>query len=406
MGSYLAVATQIVLIVAAFAQLAPAIALADDRPPPPSPKVAPVSGPTPSPTPAPAPAIVFSAEQYAQALAIAQATSLGLRIDAERKLAAAERAFVMRRRAELAVERDRIMAQIATLQVEADRRHHELDRVMQREYTESRRTALEVLLSTGSIVSAILATGALDSLAGAHREAIGQIQRVDAELQSQRADLAMHEADLAALDDALMSKDALLAKFSTQADQLATGGGAAELRVLKDLVETELAAAAKVDSLVAAAASAAGAPAFQQGLSWIRPLNGTVTQGFGPTSLSLEPPRVYHGVTYPNFHDGLDIAAPLGSPVFAAADGTVVFVGHLPDGAMIVLLAHAAALFTLYAHLDDTHVPALVKVGDKLRAGDRIGVVGLTGITTGPHLHFVIRRGDEPIDPAGLIPAS
>src|SRR4029077_6947967 len=119
-------------------QLCPALAFADD-------------GPV-KPTPTPAPAIqTFTPEQYAQAKAIAEATSLSVRIDAERALAAAERAFVDERRAQVWAEREQILARIAALQVEADQRQQELDRLVQQQYRESQRTPLEVLLATGSI---------------------------------------------------------------------------------------------------------------------------------------------------------------------------------------------------------------------------------------------------------------
>lgn len=384
---------RLLVLTAALAQLAPAVSLADDRPP--------------KPTPTPAPVVLtFTPEQYAQAQAIAQATSLGLRIDAERKLAAEERRFLGREQLRVRAEREQILAKIATLQVEVDDRQSELDRVVQREYRESRRTPLEVLLSTGSILSALVATNALGSLADAQHQALVQVQRARSALDAQRAELAAREADLLSLADSLVAKEALFATFSAQADRIATGGSAAEVAVLRELVETELAASAKIDQIIAAAAAAAGAPAFQKPLAWVRPAKGAVSQGFGPSTLALEPPRSFHGVTFPHFHDGLDIAAPLGSPVSAAADGRIAFVGHLPDGAMVVLIAHDGGLYTLYAHLDDTQAPPRVKLGAAVRAGDPIGTVGLTGITTGAHLHFVIRRGDEPIDPNGLLPPS
>ena len=379
----------------ALASIAPAHALADSDPP----------RPTATPTPAPV-VIRFSPEQYAQAKAIAEAASLAVRIDAKRALSAAERSFVLERAAHLRAEREEIVSRIATLEIEADQRRQELDRIVQLEYREAQRTPIEVLLSTGSVLTAIVATNSLGSLADAEHAALVDLRRVQTELETQRADLAGHEADLASLADALAAKDALLAQLSAQADRLARGGTAAQVGVLRDLVNTELAASAKVDDLVVAAASAAGGPAFQSALAWVWPARGVVSQGFGPSALSLEPPRTYHGVAYPNFHDGVDIAAPLGSPVFAAAAGRVAFVGHLPDGAEVVLIAHDAGLFTLYAHLDDTHAPPSVKTGDAVRAGDPIGVIGLTGLTTGPHLHFVIRRGEEPIDPSSLLPRS
>lgn len=384
----------VAVVVALAVNLAPARALADDGPP------------KPSPTPQPAVVQRFTPEQYAQAQAIAQATSLSVRIDAERALAAAERAFVEQRLVQLRAERDQIVGRIADLQTEADQRQQELDRLVQRQYREARRSPFEVLLSSGSILSALQAASAIGSLADAEQAALREVQRVQAALQAQRADLAAHEADLAQLGDSLAAKDASLATLAAQADRLARGGSVAEIGVLRDLVDTELSATAKVDQLVAATAAAAGAPAFQRALAWDWPVKGVVSQGFGPTPVTLEPPRTYHGVTYPNFHDGLDIVAPLGTPVLAAASGQVAFVGHLPDGAEVVLLAHDGGLFTLYAHLDDTVAPPPVKLGQAVKAGDPIGWVGLTGITTGPHLHFVIRRGDEPIDPSGLLPHS
>lgn len=361
------------------------------------------------PTPTPRPTAVtqsITPQEYAQAQAIAQATSLSVRIDAERALAASERAFLDQRIVQVRAEREQIIARIVALQAEAAQRQAELDRLVQQQYRASQHTPLEVLIATGSVLSAIQATDALGSLADAQHAALVELQRVQADLESQRADLAAHEADLLSMNGSLAAKDAQLAKLAAQADRLAAAGSAAEIGVLADLVETELAATAKVDQLIAAAAAAAGAPAFQQALRWVWPSQGPVSQPFGPTALTLEPPRTYHGVAYPNFHDGIDIAAPLGAPVFAAAGGRVAFVGHLPDGAEIVLIAHDGALFSIYAHLDDTHAPPPVKVGDSVRAGDPIGWIGLTGITTGPHLHFVIRRGDEPIDPSGLLPHS
>jgi len=363
--------------------------------------------PTPTPTPtATAAARSVTAQEYAQAQAIAQATSLSVRIDAERALAAAERAFLDQRIVQLRAERERIIARITALQAEAAQRQQELDRLVQQQYREAQHTPLEVLITSGSVLSAIQATNAIGLLADAQHAALVEVQRVQADLDSQRAELAAREADLLSMGDSLAAKDGQLAKLAAQAGRLAAGGSSAEIAVLADLVETELATTAKVDQLIASAAAAAGAPAFQQVLAWVWPARGPTSQPFGPSALTLEPPRTYHGVTYPNFHDGIDIAAPLGAPVFAAAAGRVAFVGHLPDGAEIVLIAHDGGLFSMYAHLDDTHAPPPVKVGDAVRAGDPIGWIGLTGITTGAHLHFVIRRGDEPIDPSGLLPRS
>jgi murein DD-endopeptidase MepM/ murein hydrolase activator NlpD len=137
--------------------------------------------------------------------------------------------------------------------------------------------------------------------------------------------------------------------------------------------------------------------------SWSLPVRGAITQAFGPTTLALEPPRLYRGVYYAHFHDAVDFAARLGQPVLAAAEGRVTFVGHLSDGAMVVLIAHPGGFVSVYAHLDDTFRRPPVRIGDAVNSGQVIGFVGLTGITTGPHLHFAVLSGGQPIDPLALL---
>ena len=137
--------------------------------------------------------------------------------------------------------------------------------------------------------------------------------------------------------------------------------------------------------------------------AWMAPTLGELTQGFGETTYWGEPARDYGGVHYAHFHDGLDIATAMYSPVVAAAPGRVVWVGHLPDGAMVVIIAHIGGLVSLYAHLDDRNAPPRVAAGDQVQEGQIIGAIGMTGMTTGPHVHFVVWRNGELIDPLTLI---
>ena len=137
--------------------------------------------------------------------------------------------------------------------------------------------------------------------------------------------------------------------------------------------------------------------------AWTTPAQGELTQEFGPTGFWFEPARTYEGAYYPHFHEGIDIAAAMYSPVVAAAPGRVVWVGHLPDGAMVVLIAHVGGLVSLYAHLDDDVAPPRVAAGDQVQQGQIIGAIGMTGMTTGPHVHFVVWRNGELIDPLSLV---
>lgn len=128
-------------------------------------------------------------------------------------------------------------------------------------------------------------------------------------------------------------------------------------------------------------------PADSQRLfSW--PLRGQLTSEFGPRNGS--------------FHDGIDIAAPLGTPVQAAATGRVVFSGTLRGYGKVVILKHENGFNTVYAH----HSRNLVKTGASVQRGETIGTVGQTGRVSGPSLHFEVRSGRKARDPLHYLPKS
>ena len=120
-------------------------------------------------------------------------------------------------------------------------------------------------------------------------------------------------------------------------------------------------------------------PAIPIPLLW--PVHGTVTGAFGPRD--------------DRFHAGIDIAAASGTPASAAASGRVSFAGRDDGYGLLVVVAHAGGVRTLYAHLSGTRV----HVRQRVRAGERIGSVGATGDATGPHLHFEVRVRDAAVDP-------
>lgn len=173
-----------------------------------------------------------------------------------------------------------------------------------------------------------------------------------------------------------------------------------EMRALRTGLEQRLAAlAAEQEALTRAGVwslPSADAP-------WVAPAQGAITQPFGPTEVRAEPPRAAGGPWYPHFHDGIDIGAPLYAPVAAAAPGQVVFVGHLGDGAEIVLIAHVGGYVSEYGHLDDRLAPPVVAAGDIVRTGQVIGHIGMTGNTSGPHLHFQTWHGGTLVDPLTLL---
>jgi len=129
-----------------------------------------------------------------------------------------------------------------------------------------------------------------------------------------------------------------------------------------------------------------------------RPPGPTTRPGQGKGDLGW-PVR---GVLYARFgrkgaepHDGIDLAAPAGTPVKTAAEGTVLFAGDQAGYGKIVIVEHAGGLITLYAHNRDLRV----KSGQRVRPEQVIATVGESGRTSGPHLHFEVRRNGAPVDP-------
>lgn len=109
-------------------------------------------------------------------------------------------------------------------------------------------------------------------------------------------------------------------------------------------------------------------------------------------------PRRLHPVTLQwRAHDGVDLAAPVGTPVYAPADGNVTFVGRQTGFGNVAKLGHSRGYSTTYAHLQ--RFAAGLRTGGRVRHGDVIGYVGSTGWSTGPHLHYEVRVNGVPHDP-------
>ena len=110
-----------------------------------------------------------------------------------------------------------------------------------------------------------------------------------------------------------------------------------------------------------------------------------------------------YGQRWGKMHKGLDIAADSGEPVYAVAAGQVIYAGDGLSGyGNVVILKHDNKVTSLYAH----NSALKVKVGDEVKQGDLVALLGSTGHSTGPHVHFEFRDGDTPVNPHTLLPAS
>jgi murein DD-endopeptidase MepM/ murein hydrolase activator NlpD len=182
------------------------------------------------------------------------------------------------------------------------------------------------------------------------------------------------------------SRDALTAAEKDKRSTLASiqedrGGVLAEI---EDLEAQSEALAARIRA-AQAQSSASSAPVTPGGgqLTW--PVSGPVTSGFGSR--------------WGRMHEGIDIAVGVGTPVHAAAAGTVIYAGWMEGYGNLVAIDHGNGLSTAYGH----NSTLACSVGQTVSAGQVVAYSGSTGHSTGPHVHFEVRVGGSPVDPLGYL---
>ena len=243
-------------------------------------------------------------------------------------------------------------------------------------------------------VRALRAGTAKKREAAAAKEA--EIVGLQDQITRQRASLAEQKAEY----DALVRKTqgSIDQQTALRGDAAAKGNTAAAnqqranaetARLNQQLEQAE----AQYARLAAELAARSGLGVFTGGQLNTWPVRGPVTSRFGPR--------------WGGFHNGLDIAAPLFTSVVAAAPGQVVTIGRpyiaFGDTAVVVIVAHGSNVSTLYGHLSDQRPPP-VSVGQRVAAGQVVGYIGMTGWTTGPHVHFMVTADGRATNPTGWLP--
>jgi len=221
---------------------------------------------------------------------------------------------------------------------------------------------------------------------------------VERENQKLREDKARYEATLAKMDDQLSAVESMAGKLAKAVglkdlpSERPSGGAGAALASRVDVFVEESSALQKrmenldssFDRLEQAWGERLKVLASTPSLA---PVSGFFSDGFGWRRDPIDGSR--------EFHKGVDIVAPTGTPVRASADGLVTAAGRMAGYGSMIHLVHGFGLGTRYGHLSRV----MVSPGQRVKRGDVIGLVGSSGRSTGPHLHYEVFRTGVQVDP-------
>ena len=261
-----------------------------------------------------------------------------------------------------------------------------------------------VLLESGSLSEAVAAADVLEviverdrDLAQAVKTYATEVRRTRDAIAEVQADVARSEARAEVAADRARAAKADLEREQARASKVRAGRQAllAGVREDREDVEAETKGLEKRSAALGAeirkaqglppvpSGSVAVGPPSAAGLVW--PVHGTLTSGFGPR--------------WGRMHEGIDIAGGSGTPIAAAATGTVISAGWSGGYGQLVVLDHGNGLSTAYAHLSSIAVSA----GQTVPQGSVVGGMGTTGSSTGVHLHFEVRVNGSAVNPLGYL---
>jgi murein DD-endopeptidase MepM/ murein hydrolase activator NlpD len=258
---------------------------------------------------------------------------------------------------------------------------------------------LDILLQVESLSELIEQVDYVTEIGRQDRAIVDEITRLKNEMRIARRETAEVKAEVAketavlaekteeqrAARAALLARQAALSAALSQKRGLLANTQEGRHEAQEDLSELQAASAAlaaQINSAQGSSGGSSGSGVSASGLIW--PVNGIVTSGFG--------------WRWGRMHEGIDISAPTGTAVRAAASGSVIYAGSMGGYGTIIVIDHGNGLATAYAHLSSIWIG-----GGSVSQGQGIGAVGCTGSCTGSHLHFEVRVNGSAVDPMGYL---
>jgi murein DD-endopeptidase MepM/ murein hydrolase activator NlpD len=283
-----------------------------------------------------------------------------------------------------------------------DRDHRIAQTMLERRLVELYETdqmdTIEILLGVRSLGSLVDSFEYSNQIGAQDRAVAARLRTLEAQMRAARRETARIRTDVAeetaaiavktaaaqAARDSLVSRqNALEAARSEKASLLA--GIKSKREDHEEDLEAMLAASAALAAQIQAGSSSGGSPGPPSAHGFIWPVSGPVTSGFG--------------MRWGRMHEGIDIGVGYGTPIRAAASGTVITAGWEGGYGNLIVIDHGGGLATAYGHQSGF----AVGYGTQVSQGQVIGYVGCTGHCFGPHLHFEVRVNGAAVDPLGYL---
>lgn len=248
---------------------------------------------------------------------------------------------------------------------------------------------IEVLFEAKDITDFLNKAEYISTISDYDRDMLKEFQDIVAEVEAQEQQLQKEYDEIEAMQNELIDKqktvETLISEKDSEIDEMSE-----ELQELKEAVAT---AERKQRERASSYSNSAGASVVSGNGMFTHPCPGytRISSYFGWREQPLPGASTNH--------KGMDFAAPTGTPIYAAAAGTVTSAGYSGNAGNLIIINHGNGLQTYYMHCHKIYVRA----GQTVSKGQNIAIVGTTGNSTGPHLHFQVMSGGTPVNPQNYL---